>query len=148
MDGGRGDTAWADAGAILDRAIEATRASWSGSGSAEGEASTDPAAFLGQAALIAFSSGLRYWSDLAAVCAARGDVLARGLLVGGKPLIEAEQRQVIEATRALAREVGDLAVREARRLQADLNDLALRLAATAPEPLTPPGSRRYARAKP
>lgn len=132
MDGnGRGPSAWAEAGAAFDRMMAAAQA---------GDAS-DPAAILNQAALIGFASLLRSWAEFAAICAGGSD-LAPAL--ASPEASEAERREMAEHVRKLLREVGDLASREARRLQSDLAALALRLADPAPAA----APRRYARAKP
>lgn len=134
MDGsGRGPFAWAEAGAVLDRVMAA----------APGNAASDPAAILNQAALIAFASLLRSWTEFATICAGRSD-LTRALASPGGELPEAERREMVEGVRKLLREVGDLASREGRRLQSDLAALALRVA----EPAPPAAPRRYTRAKP
>lgn len=146
MDGSRGgNSAWAEAGAALDQLIGATRAAWSLSDDAPAKAAapSDPAAILNQAAMMAFSSLLRFWVEAATICGSRS-VLAS---LGGE-LSEVERRRLIEELRGLMRELGDLASREGRRFQSDLAALALRLAASGSPPTQPAAPRRYARAKP
>jgi len=150
MDGsGRGLSGWAEAGAALDQVIEATRAAWSvpDARSTQGTAPADPAAILNQATMLAFSSGLRYCAEVAAICG-RHATLTATIASQGKDLSESQRRRMTEELRELMREVGELAFREARRFQSDLEALAVRLAANGSDPATAAAPRRYARAKP
>lgn len=132
MDGnGRDPSAWAEVAAALERLMRTAQA---------GDTS-DPASILSEAALIGLTSLLRSWAEFTTICASRSDL---GAAPTSPQFSEAERRETAEHVRKLLREVGDLAFREARRLQSDLAALALRLA----EPTTTSAPRRYARAKP
>ena len=135
MDGsGRDSPAWAEAAALFEKAIEATR-----------DEHADPSALAVRAALLAASAGLRYWSELAALCASRSALLAGSVAAIGRELPEPERRRMLDDLHGLARDIGDLALREAHRFQAELDALAVDLA-DKPAPDAP--ARRYARAKP
>lgn len=135
MDGsGRDGPAWAEATALFEKAIEATR-----------DEHADPSALAVRAALLAASAGLRYWSELAALCASRSALLAGSVAAIGRELPEPERRRMLDDLHGLARDIGDLALREAHRFQAELDTLAMD-AADQPAANAPP--RRYARAKP
>lgn len=135
MDGsGRDGPAWAEAAALLEKAIEAT-----------GDEQGDPSALAVRAALLATSAGLRYWSEFAALCTSRSALLAGSVAAIGRELPEAERRRMLDDLHGLARDMGDLALREARRFQAELEAVAVE-AARQPAPDAAP--RRYARAKP
>ncbi len=136
MDGsGRDGPAWAEAGALFEKAIEATR-------DAPG---ADPSAVAVRAALLAASAGLRYWGELAALCASRSGLLAGSVAAIGRELPEAERRRMLDGLHGLARDMGDLALREAHRFQAELDALAVDV---ADKPAPDAAPRRYARAKP
>lgn len=135
MDGsGRNGPAWAEAAALIERAMEATR-----------DERADPSALAVRAALLAASAGLRYWSECAALCASRSALLAGSVAAVGRELPEPERRRMLDGLHGLARDMGDLALREAHRFQAELDALAMD-AAEKPAPDAQP--RRYARAKP
>lgn len=135
MDGsGRDGPAWAEAAALFEKAMEATR-----------DERAEPSALAVRAALLAASAGLRYWSEFAALCASRGTLLAGSVAAIGRELPEAERRRMLDELHGLARDVGNLALREAHRFQAELDALAVD-AVDQPAPDAPP--RRYARAKP
>ncbi len=104
------------------------------------------AEFLGQAGLIAMISGFRYWRRLARMGEEHLSLAARMGVGGAQGMSEEERRVLADELRGLARELGEAASQEARRFRADLERLALGLAA----PETPAGSapRRHARAKP
>ncbi|MGA9867706.1 MAG: hypothetical protein WBQ75_14850 [Acetobacteraceae bacterium] len=126
---------------LFEKAMEAR------SGAAGG-AAPDPSVVASQAALLAVSSGLRYWSELASLCTGRNAVLARTLSAIGKDVPEAERRRMAADLQGLARDVGDLALREAHRFQSELEVLASCMTPDATAPADRPPPRRYARAKP
>lgn len=134
MDGsGRNGPAWAEAAALFEKAIEATR-----------DEHADPSALAVRAALLAASAGLRYWSEFAALCASRTALLAGSVAAIGRELPEPERRRMLDDLHGLARDMGDLALREAHRFQAELDALTVE---TADRPAADAPPRRYARAK-
>jgi hypothetical protein len=104
---------------------------------------------IGQAMLIAANRSVRYWLGLAQIFESHQTTLAHA--IGVKAIdghVEGSERLVTaDALRALLREVGDLATREARLLQNELNALDESLVQTFQQP-GPSGSyRRRWRAK-
>ncbi len=110
------------------------------------------AEFLGQAYLLVLTGGLRATQRLAGVLAAHRATVAE-VLGGSDPPTAgpptADRRRQIDLLRGLARELGEAATQEARHLQAELDRLALALAAHAEaDAAAAGGPHRYARAKP
>jgi hypothetical protein len=101
---------------------------------------------IGQAMVIAASRSASYWLGLAQILASHQTRSVRAI---GAAAIEggaaASQRvAAAEQLRALLREVGDLATREARILQNDLGNLGESLAQTLRQPdLSAPYRRRW-----
>jgi len=101
---------------------------------------------MGQAMMIAASRSASYWLGLVQILAVHQ---ARSVGVIGAAAIEASAAEsqriaVVEQLRALLREVGDLATREARTLQSDLGHLGESLAQSLQPPdLSAPYRRRW-----
>lgn len=168
-EGGHSRPHWPDGGPLLDGFLTAAREAWiARAGGVEvdqlawlarllqpgrslvpgaPQPSRLAAEFLGQAALIAMTSGFRYWSCLAAVCDERLSPLARMGLGTAQELSEADRLLLTDSLRGLARELGGAASQEARRFQTELDRLALGLA-TQTEASRAAVPRRYGRAKP
>jgi hypothetical protein len=122
-----------------------------GAGSAGTDASmaqdgADIASFLGQAWMIAASSGLRYWWRLAEMYGERQAGLLQALM--SSRLSEDERRAMVDELRAYVRDLGDVSLREARVLQSELERLSHGLAAAAGLGAEHTQHRRRWRAKP
>jgi hypothetical protein len=104
---------------------------------------------MGHAMMIAANRSVSYWFGLAQIFENHQAVLARvvgveainGSVAGSGRLVTADE------LRALLREVGDLATREARILQAELSTLDESLAQTFRQPELPGSYRRRWRSK-
>ncbi len=97
------------------------------------DGSSDLLALLARVNTIASVGGFRYWRKLAQINAARQSNILRMLSGSSTDPTRAEEvrRALGEEFRAYLREIGDLALQEARIFQADLDNLAADVAATA-----------------
>jgi hypothetical protein len=104
---------------------------------------------MGQAMMIAANRSVSYWLGLAQIFESHQATLAHA--IGVKAIdghvVESERLVTADALRALLREVGDLATREARLLQNELNALDESLVQTFQQPGPPSSYRRRWRAK-
>lgn len=112
---------WADAGAAIERLLAAIRES-AAEGSAAASVST-----LTEAYLIAVSSGLRCAGRLAEACERERAALAAFMLPEGAASSDMTRAEATAALRALAAELGEVAVAEARRFRIALKEVAERL---------------------
>lgn len=91
----------------------------------------DLSSVLIQTWLICATSTLRYWRDLAEVYARYQPMLIRSVARRPTPqpsLPKSEDRVLADELRACLREISDVAVREARRLQRELEPIGERVA--------------------
>lgn len=101
---------------------------------------------MGQAMMIAASRSASYWLGLVQILATHQARSVRAIDAAAIEGSAAELQRIAEAEqlRALLREVGDLATREARTLQSDLGHLGERLAQSVQPPdLSAPHRRRW-----
>jgi hypothetical protein len=143
-----GDAMIEAVGAMADVTATNLRRPW-GSGMAgapEQPITTDLMLPMGQAMMIAATRSASYWLGLVQILATHQ---ARSVGAIGAAAIEgsaAESQRIVETEqlRALLREVGDLATREARTLQSDLGHLGESLAQSLQPPdLSAPYRRRW-----
>ncbi len=135
-------------GAIGDLAGQAAgpRFSPAGAGSQAQSAAAqaaDLAAPMARACLVAAGSTLNYWRSLAEVYARHQATLLQLVAqrsAGDSAVPGAERRLLADELRAYFREVGEVAVREARRLHAELEQIgeAVASATEQPDPSAPP----------
>ena len=98
--------------------------------------------FIGQAYLIAATSGLRYWGRVAETCGEHQLDFIRAM-GGGEPPAE-----VLDGLQAYARKLGDVSLQEARLFQAELDRLAIAFAAPGDPSAPSDEHRRRWRVKP
>jgi hypothetical protein len=118
-------------------------------GAQENSVATDFVLPMGHAMMIAANRSVSYWIGLAQIFESHQARLAQvvgveatsGRASGSERLVAADE------LRALLREVGDLAVREARILQSELSNLDESLAQTFQQPDLPGSYRRRWRSK-
>jgi hypothetical protein len=91
--------------------------------------------------LICATSTLRYWRDLTGVYARYQPALIRSVAPPQPLRPESEDRILADELRACLREIGDVAMREARRLQTELDRIGEAVALG----LEPGGSEFYRR---
>jgi hypothetical protein len=119
-----------------------------GSSAAAGDA--DLAALLAQALVIGAASTLRYWRDLVGIYGKHQPALMQRLARRAMTQSSApasEDLLLIDAMRACLREIGDVAVQEARRLAAELDEIGEAIARTVDEPGPSAAYRRRWKAK-
>jgi hypothetical protein len=144
-------TAWET---MLGAASQAAGASAAGQGPMCRTAGLQP--LVTQAAVVAASSAFSYWRQLmeisarhqAGFVAAMGDMASETGIVANQSMPDEQTRQLTEELRAYLREVGEVAVQEARTLQIELERVGEEVARTA-APFGPsaPYQRRW-KAKP
>jgi hypothetical protein len=120
------------------------------SGSSDPAGDTDLASLMVQTLMIGAASTLRYWRDLAAIYSRHQPALVQSL--AGRAMIqsstpETEDLLLVDALRACLREIGDVAVREARRLETELAQIGEAVARAVDEPGAPAAYRRRWKAK-
>jgi hypothetical protein len=95
----------------------------SGSGAPSSDISQDGdlSSLMMQTWLICATSTLRYWRDLTGVYARYQSALIRSVATPQPLTPESEDRVLADELRAYLREIGDVAMREARRLQTELD---------------------------
>jgi hypothetical protein len=112
-------------------------------------APAEMAPLIARALLATAASGLRTWQDLAQVHSAHQLTLLQPLLVGFGYRAAAETaRHQADGLRAWLREMGDVPLREARRLQAEMEALGEAVAQGIEPPDTLGPHRRRWRPKP
>jgi hypothetical protein len=119
-------------------------------GSSDPAHETDLASLLAQTLMIGAASTLRYWRDLAGIYAKHQPALMqsfarRAMTQSSTP--ETEDLLLVDALRACLREIGDVAVQEARRLQTELEQIGEAAARAVDEPGAPAAYRRRWKAK-
>jgi hypothetical protein len=93
----------------------------SGSPSSDIPKVEDLSSWMMQTWLICATSTLRYWRDLTGVYARYQPALIRSVATPQSLTPEGEDRVLADEVRACLREIGDVAVQEARRLQTELD---------------------------
>jgi hypothetical protein len=140
-------TAWE---AMLDAASQAASASAVGQGPMCRTADLQP--LMARASVVAASSAFSYWRKLmevsarhqAGFAAAVGDMAVGSGIAANQTIPDEQTRQLTEELRAYFREVGEVAVQEARSLQLELEHLGEELArASAPSDPSAPYQRRW-----
>jgi hypothetical protein len=118
-------------------------------GGQESSGTTDFAMPMGQAMMIAANRSASYWLGLAQILASHQASLAQAVGVNATDGHTSGSERLLAADelRALLREVGDLAVREARILQSELNNLDESLAQNFQQPDLSGSYRRRWRSK-
>jgi hypothetical protein len=108
------------------------------------------APLMARAAIVAATSTLNYWRSLADVYARHQASLlqfAAQRATGQPPAGESERRVLADELRAYFREVGEVAVREARRLHAELEQIGEAVARATEQPDTAAPHQRHWKAK-
>jgi hypothetical protein len=107
----------------------------------------DFAPLVARAVVVAAGSTLNYWRGLAEVYSKHQATMLPWWTkhaLSQSPISEAERRLVAEELRGFLREVGDVALREARRLQGELEQIGENVAsATDPANSSAPQERRW-----
>jgi hypothetical protein len=140
-------TAWE---AMLGAASQAAGASAIGQGPMS--RNPDLQSLMTRASMVAATSAFSYWRQLmevsarhqAAFVAAMGDMAVGAGMSANQSVPDEQARQLTEELRAYFREVGEVAVQEARSLQIELDQLGEELArTTAPSDPSAPYQRRW-----
>jgi hypothetical protein len=98
---------------------------------------SDLASLLAQASMVGAASALRYWRDLVAIYGKHEPALMQRL---ARPAMtqfsapETEDLLLVDALRAFLREIGNVAVQEARRLETELEQIGEAAARGIDEP--------------
>ena len=105
---------------------------------------------MAHALMVGLTSALRYWRDLAGVYARHQGILTRAAAL--RTMVaslgsEAEDRLLVVELRAFFREVGEVAMREARRLESELERVGETLAHEKERPEASAAYRRRWKAK-
>jgi hypothetical protein len=98
---------------------------------------TDVSSPMVQALMVGMTSTLRYWRGLAGVYARHQGILMRTAALrtmAHSPGSKAEDRLLVDEMRAFFREVGDVAMQEARRLESELEQVGETLAHRTGQP--------------
>jgi hypothetical protein len=99
--------------------------------------STDHSSAMAGALMVAMTSTLRYWRDLAGIYSKHQTTLMRataGRLMTSSVLSEGDNRLLVDELRAFLREVGEAAVQEARRLENELEQISEALSHRTEQP--------------
>jgi hypothetical protein len=109
---------------------------------------TEMVSLIAQSYFIAANSGLRYLTGVAQIFGTHQSSILSSLLGAGanKQPSEEERREMAESIRAYLRELGDLALQEARLLQAELGEFGEAVACATQEDQdgpTPAHQRRW-----
>jgi hypothetical protein len=112
--------------------------------------STDASSPMVRALMVGMASTLRYWRGLAGVYGRHQSTLMQataGRMMARSPVSEADNRLLVDDLRGFLREIGDVAMQEARRLESELEKIGEALAhgTEQSDPLAP--YRRRWRAK-
>lgn len=108
------------------------------------------APMMARAAIVAATSTLNYWRSLADVYARHQASLVQFVAqraTGQSPATENERRILADELRAYFREVGEVAVREARRLHAELEQIGEAVARATEQPDQAAGQQRHWKTK-
>jgi len=119
-------------------------------GSSDPAGDTHLASLMAQTLMIGAASTLRYWRELVAIYGKHQPALMQGLAwraTTQSSAPETEDLLLVDALRACLREIGDVAVREARRLQTELERIGEAAARAVDEPGAPAAYRRRWKAK-
>ena len=111
---------------------------------------TDVASTIARALMVEVTSTLRYWRGLAGVYSRHQGTLMQAATrrtMAPSPTSEAENRLLVDELRALLREVGEVAMQEARRLENELAQIGDALAHGTGEPDPSVAHRRRWKAK-
>jgi hypothetical protein len=111
---------------------------------------TDLSSPIAQALTLGMTSTLRYWRGLAGVYATHQGILMRAAALrtmAHSQGSEAEKRPLIDELRAFLREVGEVAMQEARQLESDLEQVGETFAHGADQPGPSETYRRRWKAK-
>jgi hypothetical protein len=115
------------AGALSDMLAQRPKLPSAGApGSSDAAGDADLASLLVQTLIIGAVSTLRYWRDLAGICAKHQPALMRSFARRAMPQSSAPETEdllLVDALRACLREIGDVAVQEARRLKTELEQI-------------------------
>jgi hypothetical protein len=127
--------------ALIDMVAQRSELSPVGSpGSSDPARDTQLASLIGQTLMIGATSTLRYWRDLIRIYGKHQPALMQGLAQSSAA--EPEDLLLVDALRACLREIGDIAVQEARRLQTELEQIGEAAARAVDEPGAPAAYRR------
>jgi hypothetical protein len=99
--------------------------------------STDHSSAMAGALMVAMTSTLRYWRDLAGIYSKHQTTLMRataGRMMTSSILSEGDSRLLVDELRAFLREVGQVAVQEGRRLENELEQISETLARRMEQP--------------
>jgi hypothetical protein len=119
-------------------------------GSSDPAGDTDLASFMVQTLMIGAASTLRYWRDLVGIYARHQPGLMQSLArraMTRSSTPETGDLLLVDALRACLREVGDVAVQEARRFETELEQIGDAVARAVDEPGAPAAYRRRWKAK-
>jgi hypothetical protein len=119
-------------------------------GSSDPAGDTHLASLIAQTLMIGAASSLRYWRDLVGIYGKHQHALMQGLARGAMThslASENEDLLLVDALRACLREVGDAALREARFLQTELEQIGEAAARAVDERGAPAAYRRHWKAK-
>jgi hypothetical protein len=111
---------------------------------------TDLASLMVQTLMIGAASTLRYWLGLVGIYVKHQPVLMQSLArraMNQSSTSETEDLLLVDALRAGLREIGDVAVQEARRLDTELEQTGEAVARAVDEPGVPAAYRRRWKAK-
>jgi hypothetical protein len=134
---------------IVAQAPEVPSAGASGS-SDPAAGDTDLASLMVQTLMIGTASTLRYWRDLVGIYVKHQPALMQSLArraMTQSSTPETEDLLLVDPLRACLREIGEVAVQEARRLETELEQIGEAVARTVDEPSAPTTYRRRWRAK-
>lgn len=111
---------------------------------------TDVSSPVAHALMVGVTSTLRYWRGLAGVYARHQAILMRA--AAPRTMVPslgsgAENRLLVDELRAFFREVGEVAMQEARRLESELEQVGEILAHGKEKPQSSPAYRRHWKAK-
>jgi hypothetical protein len=107
---------------------------------------TDVSSPVAHALMVGVTSTLRYWRGLAGVYAKHQSILMQ--VAAGRTMVpsmrsEAENRLLVDELRAFLREVGEVAMQEARRLEGELEQIGDTLAHGKGQPEPSAAYRRW-----
>lgn len=111
---------------------------------------TDVSSPMAHALMVELTSTLRYWRGLAGVYSRHQSTLMQAATrrtMAPSPTSEAANRPLVDELRAFLREVGEVAMQEARRLEDELAQIGDTLAHGTGEPDPPVAHRRRWKAK-
>jgi hypothetical protein len=105
---------------------------------------------MARALMVGVASTLRYWRSLAGVYSRHQEILVQAAArrtMAQSPISPAEDRLLVDNLQAFFREIGEVAMQEARRLEKELEQIGEALALGMEQPDASPGYRRRWKAK-